>query len=188
MKHDLFKKTTRNKIVNSQRSKRNFIPLLTIYISPRICHVMNTCQFKLKFPNVKINAMEKLLCIKSLCIFDRKYLRHYKRLSWLKKTLYSNLENEPYYIYIYIYIYNIYIYMCVCVCVCVCVWLSSRRSLKHVSLNSKNKFYLYNLFKILSSFLISALVSSWNWWTLIRGVFNKNFSKLRFRNRMSFKM
>ena len=38
-----------------------------------------------------------------------------------------------------------------CVCVCVCV-----------SLNNKDKFD-YNLFKILSSFLISVLVSGWNW-------------------------
>ena len=35
---------------------------------------------------------------------------------------------------------------------------------KHVSLNNKDKFCLYNLFKILSSFLISVLLSSWNWW------------------------
>ena len=33
----------------------------------------------------------------------------------------------------------------------------------YVSLNNKDKFCLYNLFKILSSFLISVLVSSWNW-------------------------
>ena len=32
-----------------------------------------------------------------------------------------------------------------------------------VSLNNKDKFCLYNLFKILSSFLISVLVSGWNW-------------------------
>ena len=43
--------------------------------------------------------------------------------------------------YIYIYIY-IYIY---------------------VSSNSKDKFCLYKLFKILLSFLISVLVSGWNW-------------------------
>ena len=46
-----------------------------------------------------------------------------------------------------------------CVCVCVCVWLGSSHSFKHVSLNNKDKFCLYNLFKILSSFLISVLVS-----------------------------
>ena len=40
----------------------------------------------------------------------------------------------------------VYVYMCVC-----------------VSLNNKDKFCLYNLFKILSSFLISVLVSGWNW-------------------------
>ena len=34
---------------------------------------------------------------------------------------------------------------------------------KHVSLDYKDKFCLYNLFKILSSFLISVLVSGWNW-------------------------
>ena len=48
-------------------------------------------------------------------------------------------------------------------CVCVCVWLGSSRSFKHVSLNSKDKFCLYNLFEILSSFPISVLVSGWNW-------------------------
>ena len=47
--------------------------------------------------------------------------------------------------------------MCVCVCVCVCVWFRSSRSFKHVSLNNKDKFCLCNLFKILSSFLISVL-------------------------------
>ena len=51
-------------------------------------------------------------------------------------------------IYIKIYIY---------VCVCVCVWSGSSRSFKRVSLNNKDKFCLYNLFKILSSFLISVL-------------------------------
>ena len=47
---------------------------------------------------------------------------------------------------------------------CVCLWLGSSCSFKHVSLNSKDKFCLYNLFKILSSFRISVLVSGWNWW------------------------
>ena len=47
-------------------------------------------------------------------------------------------------------------------CVCVCVWLGSRHSFKHVSLNNKDKFCLYNLFKILSSFLVSVLVSGRN--------------------------
>ena len=60
-------------------------------------------------------------------------------------------------LYIYIYIY-------ICVCVCVCVWLSSSRSFNHVSLNCKDTFCLYNLIKILSSFLISVSVSGWNWW------------------------
>ena len=45
-----------------------------------------------------------------------------------------------------------------CVCVCVCVWLDSSRSFTRVSLNNKNKLYLYNLFKFLSSFLISVLI------------------------------
>ena len=44
----------------------------------------------------------------------------------------------------------------------VCVWLGSSRLFKHVSLNNKDKFCLYNLFKILSSFLMSVLVSGWN--------------------------
>ena len=52
-------------------------------------------------------------------------------------------------------------YLCVCVCVCVCVsvcecvcvWLGSSHSLKDVSINNQDKFCLYNLFKILSSFL-----------------------------------
>ena len=57
--------------------------------------------------------------------------------------------------------------MCVCVFVCVCAYIyiqfGSSRSFKHVSLNNEDKFYLYNLFKILSSFLISVLDSGWNW-------------------------
>ena len=32
----------------------------------------------------------------------------------------------------------------------------------HVSFNKKDKFCLYDLFKILSSFLISVLVSGWD--------------------------
>ena len=45
-------------------------------------------------------------------------------------------HSQPLYIYIYIY--------------------------KHVSLNNEDKFGLYDLFKILSSYLISVLVSGWN--------------------------
>ena len=40
---------------------------------------------------------------------------------------------------------NIYMYVLLC----------SSHSFKHVSLNNKDKFCLYNLFKIVSSFLIS---------------------------------
>ena len=42
--------------------------------------------------------------------------------------------------------------MCVCVCVCACSSCSS----KYVSLKSKDTFCLYNLIKILSSFLIQS--------------------------------
>ena len=48
---------------------------------------------------------------------------------------------------------GIYIYVCVCVCVC-----------KHVLINNKDTFCLYNFIKILSSFLINVLFSGWNWW------------------------
>ena len=44
------------------------------------------------------------------------------------------------YIYIYIYMY-----------VCVCVWLGSSLSFKHVWLNDKDTFCLYNFIKILIS-------------------------------------
>ena len=44
-------------------------------------------------------------------------------------------------------------YICVCVCVCV----GSSRSFKHVSLNCKDTFCLYNLIKILLSLLIMCL-------------------------------
>ena len=40
--------------------------------------------------------------------------------------------------------------MCVCVCVCVC----------------EDTFCQYNFIEILSSFLISVLVSGWNWMNL----------------------
>ena len=33
----------------------------------------------------------------------------------------------------------------------------------YIYIYNKEKFSLYNLFKILSSFLISVLVSGWNW-------------------------
>ena len=64
-------------------------------------------------------------------------------------------------LFIYIYIY-IYMSVFVCVCVCVCVWLGSSLSFKHVWLSNIATLSLYN-FKILSSFLISVLVSGWNW-------------------------
>ena len=51
--------------------------------------------------------------------------------------------------------------MCVCVCIRVCVH-SCVCSFKQVSLNNIDKFCFYNLFKILSSFLISVLLSGWN--------------------------
>ena len=54
------------------------------------------------------------------------------------------------YLYIYIYIY---------VCVCVYVWLGSCLSFKHVWLNDKNTFCLYNFIRILLSFLIRVLSS-----------------------------
>ena len=44
--------------------------------------------------------------------------------------------------------------MCACVCVCVCVWLDNSLSFKHVWLNNNYTFCLYNLIRILSSFLI----------------------------------
>ena len=50
--------------------------------------------------------------------------------------------------------------MCVCVCVCVCVYLGSSRSCKHVSLNNKDKFCMYNFVTILLIFLISYPVLS----------------------------
>ena len=53
--------------------------------------------------------------------------------------------------------------MCVCVCVCVCVWLGRNLLFKHIWLNNKDTFYLYDFIKILSSFLIIVLISGWNW-------------------------
>ena len=38
-------------------------------------------------------------------------------------------------------------------CVCVCVWLGSSHLVKHVWLNNKDTFRLYNFLKILSSFI-----------------------------------
>ena len=67
---------------------------------------------------------------------------------------YSEILCQRMTIYIYIYIY---------VCVCVCVWMGSSVSFKHLLLNDKNTFCLYDFIKILSSFLISDLVSGWNW-------------------------
>ena len=58
-----------------------------------------------------------------------------------------------------IYIY-IYIYKCACVCL-----VGQQFSSKHVWLNNIDTFCLYNFTKIFSSFLISVLVSRWNWWT-----------------------
>ena len=63
------------------------------------------------------------------------------------------------YIYIYIYIQYIYIYIYICMYTYVHLYILY----KYVSLTDKDKFCLYNLFKILLSFLISVLVSGWNW-------------------------
>ena len=68
------------------------------------------------------------------------------------------------YLHIYVYIFTrLYIYVCVCVVVCVCVSLGNSRSFKYFSLNNKDKCCLYDLFRIPSCFLISVLVSDWNW-------------------------
>ena len=93
------------------------------------------------------------------------------------------------YIYIYIYIYNVYIYIYIYIYIytylCVCVGgLSSSRSFKHVSLNNKGKFCLYNLFMILTSFQLSILVSGWNWKTRSESALG-NF--LKFINQFQFK-
>ena len=64
-------------------------------------------------------------------------------LSFLVSVTHTHTHTHT---YIYIYI--------ICVCVCVCVWLSSRRSFKHVWLNNKDTFCLYNFIKIPSGFLI----------------------------------
>ena len=74
----------------------------------------------------------------------------------MRKPWNPGSQTPPCNIYIYIYIYVcvcVCVFVCVCVCVCVCVWL-----------NNKATFCLYNFIKILSSFLISVLVSGWNWW------------------------
>ena len=103
------------------------------------------------------DTLNKVICVVRSC--KRK---HCLSLQFLKKSLYIYIYIYTYthvYIYIYIYIIYIYIYMIyiyTCVCVCVCAF-------KHVSFNNKDKFCLYNLFNILSSFLISVLVSSWRW-------------------------
>ena len=47
-----------------------------------------------------------------------------------------------------------------CVYVCVCVKLGCSLSFKHVSLDNKDIFCLYNFIKILLSFPISVLVSN----------------------------
>ena len=65
-----------------------------------------------------------------------------------KVSLLFNRTHTHTHTYIYIYIYvciYIYIYICVCVCVCVCVWSDSNWSFKHVSLHTKDNFYLHNI-------------------------------------------
>ncbi len=47
---------------------------------------------------------------------------------------------------------------------CVCVYLANSLFFKHDLLNNRDTYCLYNFIKILSSFLISVLVSGWNWW------------------------
>ena len=56
-------------------------------------------------------------------------------------------------VYIYIYIYKR-----------VCVWFGSSPSFKHVLLNNKDTFCLYNFIRVISdSFLTSVLVLGWSW-------------------------
>ena len=58
-----------------------------------------------------------------------------------------------------------HMYICICIYVYVYIDINSHAHIYiYVSLNNKDKFCLYNLFKILSSFLISVLVSGWNWY------------------------
>ena len=56
----------------------------------------------------------------------------------------------------------LFIYRCVCVRVGGWVKLGSSLSFKHVWLNNKDTFCLYDFMKILSNFRISLLVSGWN--------------------------
>ena len=46
----------------------------------------------------------------------------------------------------------------------------------YVWLNNEDTFCLYNFIKILSSFLISVLVSGWNWWMNLPSAFLKKHS------------
>ena len=79
----------------------------------------------------------------------------------LHSVLVGKLMPNPVYIYIYyIYIHthtHTHIYICIYIYIYIHIWF------KHVWWNNEDTFCLYN-FKILSSFLISALASGWNWW------------------------
>ena len=67
------------------------------------------------------------------------YFMHYRNISERMKISYKNTHTQTHtHSYIYIYIY---------------IWL-----------NNKDTFCLYNLIKIISIFLISVLISVWNWW------------------------
>ena len=77
-------------------------------------------------------------------------------LCTINKSAYTKKSLETYLMIL------VYVFVCVCVCVCVCPHIGSSRSFKHVLSNDYDKLCLYNLFKILSCFLISVLVSDWN--------------------------
>ena len=83
-----------------------------------------------------------------ICIYTYTYMHMYIYI-----YLYTHTHTHTH-IYIYIYIYtHIYIYI---------YTLDSSCSFKHVSLNCKGTYCMYNLFMILSNFLISVLLSGRN--------------------------
>ena len=51
-----------------------------------------------------------------------------------------------------------YIHIHTYIHICVYVWLGSTLSFKHILLNNKDTFCLYNFIRILSSFMTSVLV------------------------------
>ena len=136
-----------------------FIPYyITLYIFVCVCVCVRVCVCvwmldAVFFFNVISTSVGYLMPKQQLVLKIKK-----KLATSLKNKVTYNLFAHKLYTHTHTHIY-IYIYTYLCVW---CSWAA----VFHLTMFNKiiDTFCLYNLIKILSSFLISVLVSGWYWW------------------------